>query len=78
MAHLYREIDLDFSKASQYTARRCLGAIIANPFYCDYIHLLFVLRKSSLEHSVLHDIPLDLLRKLFIVVSLCHNLEEFK
>ena len=75
---LYRRISLDMTKASQYHARCLLNTMIANPHYCDHIRAIFVRGCSNHVHYNQTTLPLDMLRKIYIVVSLAHNLEQFE
>ena len=75
---LYHKIRLDMRQANQYHARCLLNTMIANPHYCDHIRAIFVGGCSQDIRYNQINLPLDMLRKIYIVVSLAHNLEIFE
>ena len=74
---LYNEIKLKITPASRYRSRRCLSTMTAKPHYCDYVRSLSVYGFERI-HCSLTQFPLDMLRQLYIVVSLAFNLEQFE
>ena len=53
--------------------------MIANAHYCDYIRGVTVVGGYSKGvHCSQIILPLDMLRQIYIVVSLAHNIEDFE
>ena len=75
---LYREITLDMRQANQYRTRCLLTSMIANAHYCDHIRALTVSGWSLGVHCNQTSLPLDMLRQIYIIVSLAHHLEAFR